>query len=230
MKTPLRPFSHCRGLTLAEVLTVIVLAIILLAVFFPACPFVNRRAIMSSQASNGKTLFTAMVNYAGDDGDYPLYRDQKDPTTKVADSSEAFEILLRGGYLDDKKILFQTTSAWCKKAANTEATAKQVLPGENNWCYVAGLNRSTAKSAWPILANAFAPGTTHYVADISKKGGEWKGVRAVVVYCGGNAEVVDTLQEGDSYIVRRPDKVQQDAFVQDGDWLAGPDIKVLYPK
>ena len=105
-----------------------------------------------------------------------------------------------------------------------------MLPGENNWCYVAGLNRTTARSNWPILANAFAPGTTHYVSDAGKKGGVWKGVKAAVVYAGGNAEIEETLDQGGTYIVHRKDQVQKDAFVPDGEWLKGDNIKVLYPR
>lgn len=215
--------------TLIELLVVISIIAILAALLFPNFGSIIGKSKMTGQASNGKNIFTSMVNYAGTD-DYPIYKDKEDPTTKVGDANEAFEILLKGGYLDDKKILFQNGSAWCKKAVNSEATAKQVLQGENDWCYVVGLNRTTARSSWPILANAFVPGTTYYTTDVGKKGGEWKGTKAVVVYCGGNAEIEDTLDKGGSYIVRRKDQVQEDAFVQSGEWLSGQDVKVLYPK
>ena len=215
--------------TLIELLVVISIIAILAALLFPNFGSIIAKSKMTGQASNGKNLFTSMVNYAGTD-DYPIYKDKEDPTTKVNDANSAFEILLKGGYLDDKKILFQNGSAWCKKAVNSESTAKQVLQGENDWCYVVGLNRTTARSSWPILCNAFSPGTTYYTTDIGKKGGEWKGVRAVVVYCGGNAEIEETLDKGGNYIVRRKDQVQEDAFVPSGEWLSGPDVKVLYPK
>jgi hypothetical protein len=229
MKNPSIPDSHHGGITPAEVLFALLLIAMLAGLFPCTCGRSIIKAPMTAQAVNGRNLFTAMVCYA-EDRDYPLYKNKDDPSTKVLDSNEAFEILLKGGYLDDKKVLFQRNSAWCKKAVNSEATAKQVLPGENDWCYVAGLNRATARSAWPILANAFSPGTTHYVADVGKKGGGWKGTRAVVVYCGGNAEVVETLAKGEGFIVRRPDKVTEDAFVPEGEWLSGEKVKVLYPK
>jgi len=215
--------------TLIELLVVISIIAILAALLFPNFGSIIGKAKMSGQVSNGKNLFTSMVNYAGTD-DYPIYTDKEDPNTKVNDANAAFEILLKGGYLDDKKILFQQGSAWCKKQVNDASTAKQVLQGESDWCYVVGLNRTTANSRWPILANAFSPGSTSYTTDIGKKGGEWKGTKAVVVFCGGNAEAVDTLDRGGQFIVRRPDKLQEDAFVPEGDWLSGPDVKVLYPK
>jgi len=229
MNSALRSRFHSHALTVFEVVVAIALIVFLAAVFFPCTCGGYISHAKTRQLSNGKIIFIAMVNYAGTD-DYPLYRDRKDLSSKFTDSNEAFETLLGGGYLDDKKILFQNGSAWCRKAANTEATAKQVLPGENDWCYVAGLNRTTARSNWPILANAFVPGTTHYVADVGKKGGVWKGAKAVVVYCGGNAEIEDTLDKGGSYIVRRKDQVQEDAFVPTADWLTGSNVKVLYPK
>jgi prepilin-type N-terminal cleavage/methylation domain-containing protein len=214
--------------TLIELLVVISIIAILAALLFPNFGSIIGKSKMTGQMSNGKNLFTSMVNYAGTD-DYPIYKDKEDPSTKINNSNEAFEILLKGGYLDDKKILFQNGSAWCKKAVNSESTAKQVLQGESDWCYVVGLNRTSARSSWPLLCNAFSPGTTYYVTDVGKKGGEWKGTRAVVVYCGGNAEIAETLDKGGNYIVRRPDKVQEDAFVQEGEWLSGENVKVLYP-
>jgi prepilin-type N-terminal cleavage/methylation domain-containing protein len=229
MKTLTVPTSRRGGFTLIELLVVISIIAILAGLLFPNFGAILGRANMTKQVANGRNIFTAMVNYAGSD-DYPIYKDKEDPTTKVADSNDAFEILLKGGYLDDKKLLAQKGSAWVKPAVNSEATAKQVLQGENDWCYVVGLNRTTARSNWPILANAFSPGTTTYVTDIGKKGGEYKGVKAVVVYSGGNAEVEDTLDKGGSYIVRRKDQVQEDAFVPSGEWLSGPEVKVLYPK
>jgi prepilin-type N-terminal cleavage/methylation domain-containing protein len=229
MKTPIVRSSVRGGFTLIELLVVISIIAILAALLFPNFGAIIMKAKMGAQATGGRNLFTSMVNYAGTD-DFPIYKDKEDPSTKIADSNEAFEILLKGGYLDDKKILFQNNDPWCKRAVNSEATAKQVLQGENAWCYVTGLNRTSARSSWPILANAFSPGTTSYVSDVGKKGGVWKGTRAVVVYCGGNAEVVDTLDKGGTFIVRRPDKVQEDAFVPEGEWLSGQDVKVLYPK
>jgi len=229
MKTPTTPSARRGGFTLIELLVVISIIAILAGLLFPNFASIIGRATATKQLSNGKTIFTAMVNYAGTD-DYPIYKDKEDPTTKVADSNEAFEILLKGGYLDDKKVLVQKGSAWVKPAVNSEATAKQVLQGENDWCYVVGLNRTSARSSWPILANAFVPGTTYYTTDVGKKGGEYRGIKAVVVYAGGNAEIEDTLDKGGSYIVRRKDQPQEDAFVQSGEWLSGQDVKVLYPK
>jgi|GEM_PF-1118883 len=189
-----------------------------------------QRSQLARQVANGKNVFTAMVNYAGTD-DYPLYKDKEDPSTKICDANEALEILLKGGYLEDKKVFFNPDSAWCRTLSEDEANRKMVRPGENDWCYVVGLNRTTARSSWPILANAFVPGTTYYVSDPAQKGGAWSGAKAIVVYCGGNAEIVETFDRGDGpHFVLRLDKSQQDAFAQDKEWLAGTEVKVLYPR
>lgn len=217
--------------TLIELLVVISIIAIIAALAMPSFSSFMMKSKMTNQMSNGKNIWNAMGNYATnpDDDAFPIYKDRLDPNTKVNDCNEAFEILMKGEFIDDKKIFFQSGSAWCKRQTNTEATAKQVQQGENDWCYVVGLRR-TSSSKWPILANAFAPGSTYYVKDQGQKGGVWKGSRAVCIYAGGNAEVVDTLERGSNYIIRRTDKPQADAFVPEGEWLAGEDVKVLYPK
>ncbi len=79
--------------------------------------------------------------------------------------------------------------------------------------------KDSSNAQWPILANAFAPGTTHYVKDPTQKGGVWKGMHAIVIWVSGSAEVTETREKGDVYFVKRVDKPAADAFVQDGDWL-----------
>jgi type II secretory pathway pseudopilin PulG len=226
---PARAFSfHCRGITLVEVLVVLGLVVLLSLLLFPAASRVSLGSHLSGQAASGKTIFVAMQKYAGE-GDYPLFRDRSDPTTRVSDTNAAFEILLQEGYLRDKSVLFQGESAWCQKSPPAGDIAPVVCPGQDLFG-VAGLDRSSAQPAWPLLANAFAPGTTSYVADQSLKGGSYRGTRAVVIYCAGNAEVVETIPGGDGYYIRRSDKPQADAFVPANDWLTGADVKVLYPK
>jgi len=224
------PASPRKRITLLEVAVVIVLIAILVALLepFPSSPEYSH--FLFRQANNGRMISNAMANYAGD-GEYPLYRDKKDPTTKICESNAAFDILLEGGYLDDKKLLFQTNSPWCHKVADSQAKPKEVMPGENDWCYVAGLNHSTAKPDWPILANAFVPGTTYYTTDVAKKGGSYRGKKAVVVYCDGHTEIVRLPPKKDFTIVPRKDKrTEEDAFAPTTDWLTGPNVKVLYPK
>jgi hypothetical protein len=184
---------------------------------------------MTNQLSNGLNIYKAMVNYSThpDDDAYPTYADREDPTTLVKDSNAALEILLATGMIDDKKVFFNSKSAWCTKL-NAEA-AKKLEKGENDWCYVRGLRR-TSPTSWPILANAFTPDTRTYVSDPTKKGGVWGGQRAIVIQVGGNGEVADTFEKDKQYFIRRADKPAANAFEKDGDWLAGETVKVLHPK
>jgi hypothetical protein len=184
---------------------------------------------MTNQLSNGLNIYKAMVNYATnpDDDGYPAYTDREDPATEVKDSNAAFEILLAKGVLDDKKVFFNAKSAWCTKL-NPE-TPKKLEKGENDWCYVRGLRR-TSRANYPLLANAFTPDTKTYVSDPAKKGGVWGGIRAIVIYAGGNGEVAGTGEKDKQYFIRRVDKPLANAFEVDGDWLAGDSVKVLHPK
>jgi prepilin-type N-terminal cleavage/methylation domain-containing protein len=217
--------------TLIELLVVISIIAIIAALAMPSFNSFLMKSKMTGQMSNGLNIWKAMGNYATnpDDDSFPIYKDREDPSTQVTNANEAFEILLSKGMLDDKKVFYNPASQWCSKQVNNEATAKKVQTGENDWCYMVGLSRSTADSRWPILCNAFVPGTTYYTTDSGKKGGVWKGNRAVVIYSGGNGDVVETLDQGSNFIVRRADKPKSNAFEKDGDWLSGDKVKLLYP-
>ena len=220
-----------RGFTLIELLVVIGIIAIIAALSMPAFGMFIRRGRMTQQLNDGRQICLAMRAYAAETshgGAYPAYKDIDDPNTKVTSSNEAFEVLVPR-YLDNKQVFANRNSAWCQTAAKTEATAHQVLPGESDWCYVRGL-KDSSPSQWPLLANAFAPGSTNYVKDPSKPGGVWKGSDAVVIWAGGSAEMVETKQQGETGFIKRTDKPSANAFEKDQDWLAGESIEVLYPQ
>lgn len=232
MKTP-HPKTHhrSRGFTLIELLVVISIIAIIASLAMPSFSAFLLRAKMNKQMSDGLNIFKAMGNYASDPNkdEFPAYADVDDPNTLASTSNEAFEILLKNGMLDDKRVFFNQNSAWCSRQPQNETTAKKLQPGENDWCYVVGVKWSSKDSKWPLLANAFSPGSTTYVTDQGQKGGAWKGTRAVVIYAGGNGEVVDTKEQGTSYFIKRSDKPAANAFEKDGEWLSGDKVKVLYP-
>jgi prepilin-type N-terminal cleavage/methylation domain-containing protein len=231
MKT-LHPHSTGRrGFTLIELLVVISIIAILAGLAFPAFASFLMKAKMNGQMANGLSIYKAMANYASDPDkdEFPTYRDFDDPNTLVTNSNEAFEILLKRGYLDDKRVLFNAPSTWCTRQPQNESTAKRVQTGENDWSYVVGLKWSVKDSRWPVLANAFSPGGTTYVTEQAQKGGVWKGTRAVVIWAGGNGAVIDTKDQGSVYFIPRPDKPSADAFQKDGEWLSGERVKVLHP-
>lgn len=231
MHSPVRPLQTkaSRWIEFLFMLTTVVVLIIL------AAPSVKQFLLKAPKGvktlSDGLILYKAMANYASDlkGGDFPIQREFDDPSTRVQTSNQAFEILLQDGMLDDKKVCFNMHSAWCRPLPQNEQTVRQILPGENDWCYVGGLNRHTMNHRWPILANAFAPGSTSYVEDQGQKGGVWKGTRALVIWAGGNGELVDTKEQDGRYFIRRPGQAEANAFERDGEWLAGKKVEILYP-
>ena len=231
MKTSVRQSMLRRGFTLIELLVVISIIAIIAALAMPAFSSFMLKGRMADQLNNGRQIYLSMRNYASETshgGQFPAYKDPDDATTLVQNSNEAFEILLPR-YLDYKKIFTNKNSAWCKTTTKSENTANKVQPGENDWVYVRGL-KDSSNSRWPLLANAFAPGTTTYIKDQSKPGGVWKGANAIVVWAGGSAEQVETKDQGESFFVKRSDKPSANAFEKDSDWLAGDDTQVLYPQ
>ena len=217
--------------TLIELLVVISIIAIIAALAMPAFSSFMLKGRMADQLNNGRQIYLSMRNYASETshgGAFPAYKDPDDANSLVNNSNEAFEILLPR-YLDDKRPMFNKNSAWCKTTTKSESTANRVQPGENDWVYVRGL-KDSSNSRWPLLANAFAPGSTTYIKDQSKPGGCWKGANAIVVYAGGSAEIVETRDQGETFIVKRSDKPTADAFQPDSDWLQGDEIQVLYPQ
>ncbi len=222
-----------KGLTLIEVLAILLLLVILVALFSPTCIFASRypiRVRMASQLNDGRQLYYAMRSYASEtehEGAFPTYADSESKTVLFTTSNDVFTALLPR-YIDNKLIFNNKNSAWCRAIGKSPLTRNAVLPGENDWCYMRGLT-DKSDSRWPLLANAFDPGTKQYVKDQSKPGGVWKGENAVVIWAGGSAEVASTKQAGNQYFIGRPDKPSANAFEKDGDWLAGENVQLLYP-
>lgn len=186
---------------------------------------------MLEQLNNGRSIHSALRGYAmdmGEDGIFPIERAPGDPATVVETSNEALELLLRK-YLPTKRAFFNKASAHCNLRIYTKANRFTLLHGECEWAYVRGL-RPSSPPEWPLLANAFAPDTTSYVEDRSKKGGVWGGKRAILIRVGGAAEVVETVEKNGLSYIPRPDRRSANAFEPNAQWLAGEYVKVLDPK
>jgi prepilin-type N-terminal cleavage/methylation domain-containing protein len=232
MKTPRHTHAtRTSGFTLIELLVVISIIAIIAGLAFPAFATILRKARMGDQMSNGRQIYIAMRGYASETshgGRFPMYKDPDDANTMVNTSNEAFEILLPK-YLDNKAIFANKGSAYCKPQPKTPENANKVLSGESDWVYVRGLG-DASNSQWPLLANAFTPGTTTYGKDESQKGGVWKGSDAVVIWASGSAEIAPTKEQSATFFVKRADKPTANAFEPDEGWLSGEDVKVLEPK
>jgi hypothetical protein len=185
----------------------------------------------AKQAQNGHMLYYSLRNYASENAHndtFPTFADPDTRTRTFTDSNDALGSLLHR-YVDDKRIFFHKHSAWCTTTVKNDDAANSLLPGENDWVYVRGL-KSSSPQKWPLLANAFAPGTTSYITDPTKPGGCWDGIRAAVIWADGHADVVKTKPSGDTYYVPRSDKPEANAFEKSEDWLTGENVEVLLPK
>ena len=132
-------------------------------------------------------LHKALMLYANDhEGRFP---------EGITNSNEAFRELFPE-QLQEEKPFYVPGSAWHAAAPGRKpdndigvppAYEQALQPGENHWAYVSGLGVESGGDL-PLIADGFvegAPGT--YTDDPSKKGGVWKGTKAIVVLVSGSA-------------------------------------------
>lgn len=143
---------------------------------------------ISAAAGQGTAIAKALRLYAEDhDGRFPVGRDG---------ATHAFRELIAGGYLTDENLFYVAGSAWHdeaprKRPDNDIGTKPDFAPalerGENHWAYVSGLT-ADAESKLPLMADGFVEGALgQYTDDPSKKGGCWKGTKAILVFVDGSA-------------------------------------------
>jgi hypothetical protein len=204
----------------------------LAAVLFPLVNSARMKGGLAGQLCAGRQIYLSLRNYASEmeaGGRFPAYADRKNQVGLVTTSNQAFELLVPR-YLDDKKVFFNKSSAWCDRRVEGAGFANRIFPGENDWIYVRGLN-DQSHSRFPLLATAVAPETTRYVSDPEKPGGAWKGVNAVVMHSGGSGELVATTPAGDgTFFIPRSDKPAANALEKADDWMNDAGIQLLYPE
>jgi hypothetical protein len=146
----------------------------------------------------------ALVSYAADhEGLFP---------EGITTSNRAFRQLFRD-HLNDENYFHVPGSAWHDSALGNKPDniigfhppyQQALVKGENHWAYVSGL-RDTSDSQLPLIADGFvegAPGT--YTDDPAKKGGVWKGKKAIVVLVSGAARMYP-LSRKSGFRVLQPD-------------------------
>lgn len=169
---------------------------------------------ITAAAIHASTIHKALMLYAADhEGRFP---------EASTSSNQAFRQLFRE-YLNDEKYFYIPGSAWHSAAPENKPDNiigfhppydKALQPGENHWAYVSGLGDKSHGDI-PLIADGFveeSPGT--YTDDPSKKGGVWKGSKAIVVFVSGSAKALP-LSAKSGFRVLRADPatgIQTDLF------------------
>jgi prepilin-type N-terminal cleavage/methylation domain-containing protein len=200
MKTPR---TSEKGFTLIELLVVIGIIALLASIAVPAFTGVQIRAAQTKALSNAKQIGLACKQYAIDNnGMYPSYTvdSATSSSPQVANTSNDALDNLFPAYLTDISIFYQPKSAFTPIALPNPSFTGQnavqldsVLPANSNeWAYVTGLY-DTSNSTYPLIADGFASASDHtYSQTETAKGGVWKGLQAIVVFCDDSARNMKT--------------------------------------
>lgn len=199
-------------------------------------PFFYRgsRAMMNAKITavslNGSIIVKGLMHYAEDhDGKFPEGRTH---------SNEAFRQLFPD-YVDDEKLFFVPHSAWHDAApkhrpdgdiGTAPGYARCLQEGENHWAFVSGLGGQSPPGT-PLLADDFADGPPwRYTDNPKKKGGVWKGAKAIVIFADGSVEQVKLSARDDFHVMKaKPDSAQKvDLFTREGG--LPENAKVLNPQ
>jgi hypothetical protein len=180
------------------------------------------RLASPSASSKAGGIHKALMLYAQDhEGRFP---------TGTQGATHAFRELFPDGYLADEKLFYVPGSAWHDEARKkrpdnvigTKPDFAQALErGENHWAYVSGLTTESAPTL-PLIADGFVEGEPgRYTDDPAKKGGVWKGMKAVVVYVSGSAKAERLSAKPDFRVMRtvtdqHGGTPQVDIFSRDG--------------
>lgn len=181
--------QRSRGFTLVELLVVISIIALLASVALPVFNSAQMNAKITTASLNASGIFKALMLYGNDyDGAFP---------SSENNSNEAFRQLFPD-YMEDEKVFFVAGSAWHNSAPGkrpdgdigSKPDYTQALErGENHWAYHSGLN-NTASTKIPIIADGFTDSVGQYTDVTTKKGGVWKGTKAIIIFVGGGAEQV----------------------------------------
>jgi prepilin-type N-terminal cleavage/methylation domain-containing protein len=227
--------------TLIELLVVISIIAVLAGIALPVYSTVQERGAQTKDLSNGKQIGLACKLYATDnDGKFPDKDGQAadPPTTALTSSSlanAAFACLVPN-YLPSEKLFYLGKSVWSPTIPDEKTTAStdRVEVGTNNFAYELGLTE-TSNPSFPLIADAPATGGTSavYSTDPTKKGGVWKGKKAVVIRCDMSGTVETCLVNsaaGTSTVQGSTGgNAKTDIFAPSATWLSATGNSLLLP-
>lgn len=200
------------------------------AVILPMFGSASPNARVTTASLNASGIYKSFLLYAQDhDGKFP------EGTTN---SNQAFRQLFPD-YMEGEKVFFVPGSAWHDAALyhrpDDDIGAKPeyaqcLQKGENHWAYVSGLNADSPQTT-PIIADGFVESQIGaYTDDPKKKGGVWKGAKAIVIYIGGGADRPKLSKKTGFRVLREKGSTGQkiDIFTREGG--LPENAKVLNPE
>ncbi len=224
--------SKLNAFTLIELLVVISIIAILASIAVPVFGEVLVKGAQTKALSNAKQIGLACRLFADDfNGLYPTKKiDQtsnKLTNTEVASSNEAFRQLIPEYGIPNEQIFFVSKSKFTPVQPDDKITEGQkLIEGENHFAYVLNITTSSP-SNWPLIADGFdQPGAHTYAREEGKKGGVWKGKKAIVVHADDSV----VLEKVNNNLIVPGSPNGNDLFDNSGQdgWL-GPDNKVVNP-
>ena len=234
--------NFAAAFTLIELLVVISIIAVLAGIALPVYTTVQERGAQTKDLSNAKQIGLACKLYAADnDGKFPDKDGQAadPPTTALTSSSTsnaAFACLVPN-YLPSEKLFYLGKSVWSPTVPDEKTTAStdRVEVGTNNFAYELGLTE-TSNPSFPLIADAPTTGGTSavYSTDTTKKGGVWKGKKAIVVRCdmSGTVETCVINSAAGTSTVQGPTggSSKTDIFAPNGTtWLSATGNSLLLP-
>jgi prepilin-type N-terminal cleavage/methylation domain-containing protein len=186
-----------RGFTLIELMVVITIIAILASIATPAFTTMNRNAKITKDSSNVRQIILACKAFGGDFDVYPSWNPFEeadgeggggDDGGEFSSSTEAFNVLLQGGYIDQEAIFWYTMEGKNRPPVEDGKLEDK----EVTYTYVSGQSDATYSRS-PLVADQQESIGTY------GENHPWLIARkAVVGYCGGQviAERLDSDQPG----------------------------------
>jgi prepilin-type N-terminal cleavage/methylation domain-containing protein len=227
--------------TLIELLVVIAIIAVLASIALPVFSSVQERGAQTKDLSNAKQIALACKLYAADnDGKFPdkdgTAADPQPALAATDTSNKAFAVLIPN-YLPTEKLFYLGKSAWSPNVPDENMTN----PGDrcesksNNFAYEFGLTEISNPS-FPLIADAPNTGgkSAVYSTDSTKKGGVWKGKKAIVVRVDQSGTVetctVNTAAGTSTIVGPTGGATKTDIFAPNGTtWLSDTGNTLLLP-